>query len=128
MNTIFMNSENSKTSNPYRILLSLSDKMNLSRNDTFIAWWSLIIYCSWKNIKNSYKNNKFFISPWSRSNLTIYYTCKNIKNSYKINKFKMSVPTFELLYRSYFVSDIQDYFEYIIKKHEKVVDNLLIRI
>ena len=40
----------------------------------------------------------------------------------------MSVPTFELIYRSYFVSDIQDYFEYIIKKHEKVVDNLLIRI
>ena len=49
------------------------------------------------------------------------------KNSYKNNKFKISAPTwneeFELPDGSYCVSDIQDYFEYIIKKHETVTDN-----
>ena len=51
------------------------------------------------------------------SNLSIYYTWKNIKKSYKNNKFKVSFPTwneeFELPDGSYSVSDIQDYFEYI---------------
>ena len=52
--------------------------------------------------------------------------------SYKINKFKLSVPTwnekFELLNGSYSVSDIQDYFKYITKKHEMVTNNLPMRI
>ena len=52
------------------------------------------------------------------SNLSIYYTWKNIKSSN--NKFKISAPTwndkFELPYGSYSVSDIEDYFEYILKK------------
>ena len=55
------------------------------------------------------------------SNLSIYYTRRNIKDSYNNNKFKISAPTwndeFELLDGSYSVSDIQDYFKYILKKH-----------
>ena len=61
------------------------------------------------------------------SNLSIYYTWENIKKSYKSNKFKLSAPTwneeFELPVGSYFVSDIQNCFEYIIKKYETVTDN-----
>ena len=57
------------------------------------------------------------------SNLSICYTSKNIKSPYNNNKFKISAPTwneeFELPDGSYSVSDIQDYFEYILKKHEE---------
>ena len=52
---------------------------------------------------------------------------ENIKNSYKNNKFKISAPTwgdeFELPHGSYSISDIQDYFEYILKKHSESVDD-----
>ena len=86
MNTIFMNSENSKTSDPYRLLFNLSDKINLKRSDKYVA-----------------------LSP-----LSIYYTWKNRKKSYENNKFKISAPTwneeFELPDGSCSVSDIQDYF------------------
>ena len=99
MDTIFKNSGNSKTSDPHRLLLNLSDKINLKRSDKYVAL----------------------------SNLSIYYTWKNIKKSYKNNKFKISAPTwneeFELPDGSYSMSDIQDYFEYIFKKHETVTDN-----
>ena len=57
---------------------------------------------------------------------------ENIKISYKNNKFKTSAPTwngeFELPDGSYLVSDIQDYFEYILKKHNEDIDNPSIRI
>ena len=57
---------------------------------------------------------------------------KNIKSSYKNNKFKISAPTwndkFKLPDGSYFVSDIQDYFEYIFKKHGENTDKLLVQI
>ena len=90
MDTIFMNSENSKTSDPHRLLLNLTDKIDLRRKDKYIAL----------------------------SNLSIYYTWKNIKKSNKI--FKISAPAwneeFELPDGSYSVPDIQDYFEYILKK------------
>ena len=60
------------------------------------------------------------------SNLSIYYTWKNIKSSYNNNKFKISAPTwndkFELPDGSHSVSDIQDYFEYILKKHGENTD------
>ena len=99
MGTIFMNSENSKTSDPQRLLLNLSAKINLKISDKHVTL----------------------------SNLSIYYTWKNIKKSYKNNKFKILAPTwneeFELLDGSYFLSDIQDYFEYIITKHETITDN-----
>ena len=84
-----MNSENSKTSEPYVLILKLTDKLDLRRGEKSIAL----------------------------SNLSIYYTWKNIKSSYNNNKFKISAPTwndkFELPDGSYSVSDIQDYFEYI---------------
>ena len=53
------------------------------------------------------------------ANFIIYYTWKNIKNAYNNNKLKISAPTwndeFDLPDGSYLISDIQDYFEYIIK-------------
>ena len=54
-----MNSENSKTSNPHRQLLNLTDKINLKRSDKYIALSNLSINYTWKNITKSYKNNKF---------------------------------------------------------------------
>ena len=104
MNTIFMNSENSKTSKPYVLILKLTDKLDLRIGPKFIA----------------------------PSNLSIYYTWKNIKNSKNNNKFKISAPTwndkFELPDGSYSVSDIQDYFEYILKKHGEDIDKPSVQI
>ena len=57
-------------------------------------------------------------------NLSIYYTCKNVKSTYNNNKFKISAPTWnetlDLPDGSYNTSEIQDYIEYIIKKHETI--------
>ena len=66
------------------------------------------------------------------ANLSIYYRWKNNKSEYNTNKFKISAPTwngtFHLPDGSYSVSDIQDYFEYIIKKHDTIADKLPIQI
>ena len=101
MDTIFMNSENSRTSEYH--VLKLTDKLDLRRCQKSIALSNLSIYYSWKNTKGSYNNNKF----------------------------KISTPTwsdqFELPDGSY-LSDIQDYFENILKKHNENVDNPSIRI
>ena len=97
MDTIFMNSENGKTSNPYRQLLNLRDNIYLRKKDKYVAL----------------------------SNLSIYYTWKNMKKLYKNNKFKISAPTwneeFEWPDGSYFISDIQDYFEYILKNMKQLL-------
>ena len=99
-----MNSENSRTSEYHVLVLKLADKLDLRRGQKSVAL----------------------------SNLSINYTWKNIKSSYKNNKFKISAPTwsdeFELPDRSYSISDIQDYFEYILEKHGESVDNPLIKI
>ena len=104
MDTIFMNSENSRTSEYHVLVLKLTDKLYLRRGQKSLALSNLSIYDTWKNIKSS---------------------CNN-------NKFKISAPTwsdeFELPDRSYLISGIQDYFEYIIKKHNENVDNPSIRI
>ena len=93
MDTILMNSENNKTSRPHVLKLKLSSKLDLRLGENVIAPSNLSIYYSWKNIKSS---------------------CNN-------NKFKISAPTwndeFKLPGGSYSVSDIQDYFKYILKKH-----------
>ena len=72
------------------------------------------------NLKNPNKNIAL-------ANVSICYTWKNIKPEYSNNKFKISAPTwndeFNLPDESYSVSDIQDYFEYITKKHETIADN-----
>ena len=103
METIFMNTENSKTNEPHRFKLDLTDELNL---------------------KNPNKN-------MALANLSIYYTWKNIKSEYK-NKFKISAPTWndtsDLPDGSYSISDIQNYFEFIIKKHETLTENPPIQI
>ena len=103
MDTIFMNSENSKISEYNVLVLKLTDKLDLRIGQKTVPL----------------------------SNLSIYYTWENVKSSYNNNKFKISAPTwreeFELPDGSYSVLDIQDYFEYILKKHGESVDNPSIR-
>ena len=62
MDTTFMNSKNCKTTDPQRRLLNPTDKINLKKSDKYVALSKLSIYYTWKNIKKSYKNNKFKIS------------------------------------------------------------------
>ena len=57
-----MNSDNSKTSHPYSLLLKLEGKINLNKNDKYVVLSNFSIYYTWKSIKKSYKNNKFKIS------------------------------------------------------------------
>ena len=77
------------------------------------------------NLKNPNKNIAL-------ANFSIYYTWRNIKSKCNNNKFKIHAPTwndeFNLPNGSYSVSDIQDYFEYIIKKHETIADNPSVQI
>ena len=98
MDTIFINSENSKTSKPHILALKLANKTDLRMDEKVFAL----------------------------SNLSIYYTWKNIKGSYNNNKFKISAPTwneeFKLPDGSYSISDIQDYFGYILKEHGEDID------
>ena len=61
MNTIFINSENRELSDPRRSLLNLTDKIDLRRRDKYIALSNLSIQYRWKNIKKSYRSNKFKI-------------------------------------------------------------------
>ena len=61
MDTIFMNSENSKTSKPHVLVLKLTDKLDLRRGEKNIALSNLSICYTWKNIKSSYNNNTFKI-------------------------------------------------------------------
>ena len=104
METIFVNTGNSKTNESHRFKLDLADKLNL---------------------KNPKKNMALV-------NLSIYYTWKNIKTEYNNNKFKIFAPTwnetFDLPDDSYFIDDIQGYFEFIIKKHETLTENQSIQI
>ena len=59
MDTIFMNSENSKTSQPHVLILKLTNKLDLRMGEKVIALSNLSIYYTWKNIKSSYNNNKY---------------------------------------------------------------------
>ena len=61
MDIISMNSKNSKTSDPHRLLDNLTDKIDVKRKDKYIALSNLSIYYTWKNVKKFYKNNKFKI-------------------------------------------------------------------
>ena len=62
MNTIYINSENSRTSEYHVLVLKLADKLDLTRGQKSIALSNLSIYYTWKNIKTSHKNNKFKVS------------------------------------------------------------------
>ena len=93
-----MNTSNSKTNKSNRFAYQFTDKLIL---------------------KNPNKNIAL-------ANLSIYYTWKNIKSEYNNIKFKIYAPTwndqFTLPDGSYSVFDIQDYFEYIVNKHETIAD------
>ena len=62
MDTTFLNSENSKTSEPHILKLKLTDKLDLRLDKKIIALSNVSIYYTWNNIKSSYNNNKFKIS------------------------------------------------------------------
>ena len=62
MATIFMNSENSKTSKSHVLTLNLTNKIDLKRGEKNIALSNISIYYTWRNITGSYNNNKFKIS------------------------------------------------------------------
>ena len=103
MDTIFVNLQNSKTSGPHVLILKFTDKIDLRRGEKSVVF----------------------------SSLGIYYIQKNIINSYSNSKFKISVPRwnneFELPDESS-VSDIQDYWQSILKKNNESIDNSPIRI
>ena len=100
MDTIFKNSENSSTLNPHILTLELTNRIG----EKVVAL----------------------------SNLSIYYTWKNIKTIYNNNEFKISTPTWndecELPDGSYSISDIQDCFESILKKHGEDIDKPAVQI
>ena len=62
MDSIFMNSESSKTSKSHVLTLKLTNKLDLRIGEKVIALSNLSIYYIWRNIKSSYNNNKFKIS------------------------------------------------------------------
>ena len=99
METIFMNTENSKTSEPHRFKLDLTDKLNLKNPNKNMALAKLNIYYTWKNIKSEYNNSKIKISATTWND------------------------TFALPDGVFSVADIQDYSEFIIKKHETLTEN-----
>ena len=104
MDTIFINTENSKTSKSHVLALKLTNKLDLRFGEKVIALSNFSIYNTWKNIKSTYNNNTF----------------------------KMSPPTwndeFDLTDESYSISDIQGYFEYILKKHGEDIDKPSVQI
>ena len=104
METIFMSIENSKTSESHRFKLDLTAKLNLT---------------------NPKKN-------MALANLSIYYTRKNIMSEYNYNKSKIAASTsddtFDLPDGSYSIANIQDYFEFIIKKHATLTENPSVQI
>ena len=99
METFFMNTKNSKTSESNKFRYNLIDKLDL---------------------ENPNKN-------MALANLSIYYTWKNVKSTYNNNKFKISAPTwnetFDLPDGWYNIPEIQNYVEYIIKKQETIGEN-----
>ena len=100
MDTIFLNSENSSTLNPHTLTLELTNRIG----EKVVALSNLSIYYTWKNIKSIYNNNKFKISTLTWND------------------------EFELPDGSYSISDIQDCFEYILKKHGEDIDKPAVQI
>ena len=71
METIFMNTENSKTNEPLKFVLNFSQRLDLIRSDKHVAL----------------------------QNLSIQYTRKIIRKQYKHNKLKILAPTWNLNYQ-----------------------------
>ena len=93
-----MNTANSKTKHSDKFVYNFTDKLNFKSPNKNIAL----------------------------ANLSIYYTWKNVKSDYNNNKFKISTPTwndtFDVPDGSNSIAARQNYFEYIIKKHETIAD------
>ena len=104
METIFKNTENSKTSESHRFRLNLTDKLDLKDPKKNMALANLSIYYTWKNIKSEYNNNKFKVSALTWND------------------------TFDLRDVSDTISDNQDFLEFIIKKHETLAENQPVQI
>ena len=102
MDTVIMNSGNSNTSEPHVVILKLTDKLDLRRGEKSIALLKFSLCYTWKNTKSSYNNIKFKIPALTWHD-------------------KIELPD-----RSYSASDIQDHFQYILKKLGENIDNLLI--
>ena len=104
METILINTLNSKTNESNRFNYNFANKLNLTNPNKNIAL----------------------------ANLSVYYTWKNIKSEYSNNKFKIYAPTWNEIFTlddgSYNIEQIRDYFEYIIKKHETIPDNPSVQI
>ena len=100
MEIFFMNTKNSKTNKSNRFKYDLIDKLDFKNPNKNTALVNLRIYYTWKNVKSVYNNNKFKISAAHAWN-----------------------ETFDLPDGSYNISEIQDYIEYIIKKHETIGKN-----
>ena len=99
-----MNTENSQTNKSLMFRLILFGKLDLKNSNENIALANLSIYYTWNNMKSEYNNDKFKISA------------PNWNDEFRLSDGSCSV------------SDIQDYFEYIIKENEAIADNLPIQI
>ena len=99
---MFMNTLNSNTDEPNKLMSQFTDKLNLKNPNKNMALANLSFYFTWKNIRSEYSNNKFEISTptWN--------------------------DTFDLPDGSYSVSDIQDYFDYIIIENMKPLQIILL--
>ena len=83
METFFMNSKNSKTSEPNRFKYDLIDKLDLKNPNKNMALVNLSIYYTWKNVKSTYNNNKFKISAPAWNETLIYLMDRIIYQKYK---------------------------------------------
>ena len=91
METIFINTENSKPNELHKFVLNVAQRLDLRSSNKYVVL----------------------------QNLSIYYTQKNIRIQYKNNKLKIAAPLWNGEFEFQMVLILcQDYFEYIIKKHE----------
>ena len=94
MEKIFINAENSKTNEPHKLVINLSQRLDLRNFDKHVVLQNLSIYYIWKDMMKQYKNNELKIIAPRRND------------------------EFELSDGSYYFSDIQHYIEFVIKMHE----------
>ena len=98
MGTILINTENSKTNEPHKFALNLSQRLDLRSSNKYVTLQNLSIYYTWINIRQQHKSKlKIIAPPWN--------------------------DAFELPGELYSESKIQNYIEYIIKKHETLPTN-----
>ena len=106
MDTIFMNSENSRNSQTHVLILLLTDKLDIRRDEKTIALSNISVYNTWKNIKSLYHNSKVIISAPPRN-----------------NKFELTDESYSISYSVYSIL-----FWIFLKKHGENVDNPSVRI